>query len=132
MRTLVVCLLVLVLAAHAAQAEDVGNHLERDTIERWGDAPRQLLLWADAFEDIGLNYALNFFFGIAEILAGTILISHGRRQLDFTNPARGKELRRVANRTAGEVVKTVLGHILRLVGVARGAAGLFLGMAHLF
>ena len=133
MRTLVLCLLSLLLAAHLAQAGDVASeHLEGRTIDRWVNAPRQLLLWADPFEDNGRNYVLNFLLGIAEALAGTVLISHGQRQVDFTNASDGAGLRRVARRTTGEVVKTALGHVLRLFGLARGAGGMLLGIAHLF
>jgi hypothetical protein len=132
MRTLILPLLILLVVAHVAQAEDAGaGVLERGDIERWIDAPRQLFLWADPFEDSGLNYALNLFLGTAEALAGTILVSHGQRQVDFMNSGDEKGLRRVARRTAGEVVKTLLGHALRIAGVIRAAGGIYLGIAHL-
>ena len=135
MRTPILSLLILLLVAQvaqAAQAEDVGRERpEGGTIERWVDPPRQLFLWAEPFEDNGLNYALNLFFGIAEALVGTILITHGKRQIDFMNPADEKGLRRVARRTAGEVAKTLFGHVLRLAGLVRAGGGILLGVAHL-
>ena len=126
------CLLVLLFASHASQAADVESILlEGGAVDRGIGALIQVFLWADPFSADGRNHALNLFLGIPEALAGTVLISSGLRQLDYTEPADGKGLRRVARRTAGEVIKTLLGHSLRLVGVVRGAAGLFLIIASL-
>ena len=126
------CLIVLLFASHASQAADVESILlQGGAVDRGIGALMQLFLWADPFADDGRNHALNLFVGILEALAGTLLISSGWHQLDYTNPADGEGLRRVARRTAGEVVKTLLGHSLRLVGVVRGAAGLLLIIANL-
>jgi hypothetical protein len=127
MLKMVLCLLVLVFASHASHAAAVESILqEGGAVDRGLGALMQVFLWADPFTVAGRNHALNLFVGSLEALAGTVLISSGWRQINYTNPADGEGLRRVARRTTGEVVKTLLGHFLRLAGVARGAAGLLL------
>jgi hypothetical protein len=126
------CLIVLLFASHASQAADVESILlEGGAVGRGIGVLKQLFLWADPFPGDGGNHALNLFLGPLEALAGTVLISSGLRQIDYRNPSDGEGLRRVERRTAGEVVKTLLGHSLRLVGVVRGAAGLLLIIANL-
>ena len=126
------CLLVLIFASHASQAADVESILlEGGAVDRGIAALMQLFLWADPFADDGRNHALNLFLVTLEALAGTVLISSVWRQVNYTDPADGEGLRRVARRTAGEVVKTLVGHALRIVGVVRGAAGLLLIIAKL-
>lgn len=117
----------LFAAAGDASAAEIGrNLLEGSAIDGIVGAIRQLLLWFDLFESDELNRSLNVVLGVVEGLGGAVLISMGLRQLDLTDPAEGEGLRRVARRTTGEAVKTVLGHLLRLVGIVRGSAGLLL------
>ena len=75
--------------------------------------------WNDRFESDELNHSMNVVLGIVEALTGAVLITMGLRQLDFADSAGGEELRRIARRTAGEAVKTLLGHFLRVVGIVR-------------
>ncbi len=133
MRTSFLSLSLLVLVAHAVGAESNGADLPAgDSIGRWLDPLGQLFLWAQPFEDDALNYTLNLFLGAAEALVGTILISHGQRQIDFVGSSDEEGLRRVARRTGGEIVESLLGHALRIAGVGRVAVGIFLGVAGLF
>lgn len=126
------CLLVLLFTSHASQAADVeGILLEGGAVDSGIGALMQIFLWADPFLNEGGNHALNLFLGIVEILAGTVLISSGWRQVDYASRADAEGLSRVAKRTPGEVVKSLLGHSLRLAGVLRGAAGLLLIIASL-
>ncbi|MDJ0848542.1 MAG: hypothetical protein QNK04_09210 [Myxococcota bacterium] len=108
-----------------------GNLLEGGAIDRGIDAIVQLFLWFGLFESEELNYSMNVVLGTVEALGGAVLISMGLRQVDLTGSADGEGLRRVARRTVGEVVKTVLGQILRIVGVVRASAGLVLLIGNL-
>ena len=86
MRTPVLPLLILLAVAHVAQAEaPEGGGLEKTVVEDWVHVPKALFLWAEPFEHGGLNHALNIILGTAQALAGTILVSHGQRQVDFSN-----------------------------------------------
>ena len=96
-----------------------------------GSVPVQILVWTDAFEASVINHSANCLFGVAEALIGTILISHGKRQIDFDSRSDGERLSRVASRSPGEIARTLIGHLVRMVGVARVAAGVFFGMANL-
>lgn len=121
-----VLLLALVAAADTARAADIGGELlEGGALDRGIDAIRQLWMWSDPFASDPLNNALNLALGVAEALAGSILVSSGLRQLDFADPAGEEGVRRIRRRTPAETVKTLLGHLLRLVGILRSCAAVF-------
>jgi len=112
-------------AAAVEALPDAGGILpEGGAFDRVVDAIRQLFLWFDLLESDDFNQLLNIVLGIIEALGGAVLISMGLPQLNLVDSIDGEELTRVTQRTAGEVVKTLLGHLLRLVGIVRGLAGL--------
>jgi hypothetical protein len=106
-----------------------GNPLGGGALARGLAAVSQLFLWLDLFESDELNYTVNVVLGVVEALLGTVTISMGQRQLDLTS-SEGGGLPRLARRTAGEVVQTLLGH-LRCCAVLRrsGAPGRKPGIA---